>query len=151
MRSLRMGGPLSNAFFVVVVVGWLVYFGCTLSRWRFPGQGLNLHHLCDLHHSASDTEASTGCTTRWFPIWGISYDPFAQPFYSQNGLLCRLLWADFCWGYVNMSKAVGDPSEGQGERTWWYQGVFLILQNLSFPWETTFLGQNADHNKLLYY
>ena len=40
----------------------LFIFGHTHRVWKFPGQGKNLHHCCDLCHSYSNSGCLTHCT-----------------------------------------------------------------------------------------
>ena len=43
--------------------GTFFLFQPALSIWKFPGQGSNLSHSCDLHHSCGNTSSLTHCTT----------------------------------------------------------------------------------------
>ena len=36
--------------------------------WKFPGQGLNLHFGCSLHHSCGNRGSLTHCVMREFPL-----------------------------------------------------------------------------------
>ena len=42
----------------------LFFFGHTQDTWKFPGQGLNLHHRGDLYHCIDNVASLTYCATR---------------------------------------------------------------------------------------
>ena len=42
----------------------VIVFGCTLSMWKFLGQGLNLRHSSDLSHCSDNWGSLTCCATR---------------------------------------------------------------------------------------
>ena len=41
----------------------MLFFGCTHGIWKFPGQGLNLSHSCNLWHSSGNAGPLTQHTT----------------------------------------------------------------------------------------
>ena len=40
---------------------FVLFFGCTRGIWKFPGQGLNPSHSCDLCHSWGNAGSLTHC------------------------------------------------------------------------------------------
>ena len=47
----------------------LSFLVCTCGIWKFPGQGANLSHSCDLQHNCVNTGPWTHCTTAGTPAW----------------------------------------------------------------------------------
>ena len=45
-----------NHWSIPIVFFFFLFYGCTCGVWKFPGQGLNPSHSCDLCHSCSNVE-----------------------------------------------------------------------------------------------
>ena len=59
--AMNTGVHGSFLFFLVSFVG---FYGCTRSIWKFPGQGLNLSHSCDLCHNGKARSFNLPCWAR---------------------------------------------------------------------------------------
>ena len=46
-----------------------MFFGCSHSIWKFPGQGSNLHHSKDPSHSSDNAGSLNRCTTENIILW----------------------------------------------------------------------------------
>lgn len=77
IRTQLLG--LFEGFFLL----FICLFGCPKScgRWKFPGQGLNPHHICNLHHSCDNG------ATRELP--------------AVPALVLVLLTLGNCWIYIS--------------------------------------------------
>lgn len=61
----------------------LFFSGRTYNKQKFPNQGLNTCHCCDLSHSRDNTRSLTFCTTSEFPgdfyFWCFEEPPYCLP------------------------------------------------------------------------
>ena len=82
---------LEKCLFKSCVHFCLFVFGCSLSVWKFPGQGSNLSCSCDLCHRCSDIRSLTHCTRMGIKPMPLQRCWILNPLYHSRNSLCFFL------------------------------------------------------------
>ena len=89
--KIKQNFKSENIFCFVLVL----FFGHTHSIWKFPGQRLNPSHICNPHHSCSNTRSLTHCATAGAPHVQISWSSKSASrnlSFGYSGLCTKLMY-----------------------------------------------------------
>ena len=89
---------LPSAYFGFHSLFVCFYFGCTWGIWKFPDQGLNPCHSCNMCHSWGNTRSLTHWAMRELPrsilvsydscLWPWLFQPFFSVYFISTSFYC---------------------------------------------------------------